>query len=89
MTGQTTPKWVIDPRAYSEPCGCGTPSGGECPHTPIRCKHDWNYNLASRYRQCNWCGFAQKQKLIWDVCGRVYPLDGQDVPLDHRQRKNP
>ncbi len=33
----------IDPKAYAEPCGCGALAGEPCPHTPIRCKHDFWY----------------------------------------------
>lgn len=82
-------KFTVDPRAYSEPCGCGTPAGMDCPHTPIRCQHDWSYELAPRYRQCNWCGFAQKQVLKWEVAGRAYPPSDEDVPLGHPVRRKP
>jgi hypothetical protein len=33
----------IHPKAYAEDCGCGAPAGTPCPHTPIRCKHEFWY----------------------------------------------
>ena len=60
----------IDPRAYAEPCGCGAPSGAECLHSPIRCKHEFDGSDSVKEgdtRECAWCGFKQVATMHWAI----------------------
>lgn len=63
----------IDPRAYSEPCGCGAAAGQPCPHTPIRCPHRWWYGknpsskLIGGTRECEYCHRIERAKLAWET----------------------
>ncbi len=60
------------------PCPvCGM--ADECPHTPVRCQHQWWYgkNPAALHmtaptdqkiggqRQCEWCGRIEEAALTW------------------------
>ncbi len=67
--------------AYSKPCGCGTPAGMSCPHTPIQCPHRWWYgtNPSSLHdtvpedqkiggqRECEYCGRVERATLGWET----------------------
>ncbi len=61
----------IDPKAYAEDCGCGAPAGTPCPHTPIRCKHEFEYaseeTVEGNTRQCTLCGFSQVAVMTWQI----------------------
>lgn len=71
----------IDPRAYSEPCGCGAAAGQPCPHTPIRCPHRWWYGKSPSSlhetvppdqriggtRECEYCHRIERAKLSWET----------------------
>ncbi len=58
----------INPKAYAEDCDCGTPAGIPCPHTPIRCKHEFKYACEEgNTRQCSLCGFLQVAVMTWEV----------------------
>ena len=64
-------------KAFSQPCGCGMPAGEPCPHTPLRCPHDWRYSKAgevmtythmqpdSDKRACVNCGRVERAELSW------------------------
>lgn len=53
----------------------------ECPHTPVRCQHQWWYgtNPSSLHtlppadqkiggqRECEWCGRIERAKLSWET----------------------
>lgn len=66
---------AIDPKAYAEPCGCGAQSGDPCPHTPIRCKHEFKWIAQAEsgqitdgdVRKCGLCGFTQEAVQSWRV----------------------
>lgn len=70
-------KTVPNPEmAYSQPCGCGTPAGVDCPHTPIRCPHKWSYGPRQTadyaqqpgdQRECEYCGRVEKARLDWET----------------------
>lgn len=42
-----------------------------CPHTPIRCDHDWQYggpkDEAGTHRECGNCGRVERAKLSWET----------------------
>lgn len=76
----------IDPKAYAEDCGCGAPAGSECPHTPIRCRHEFWYDnpvkftegpprkiVSGQIRTCKLCGFQEVAEMTWRVTQSAYP----------------
>lgn len=58
-------------KAFSQPCGCGTPAGESCPHTPIRCPHNWHNTggpqAESWTRECLYCGRVEKRVEAWET----------------------
>ncbi len=74
---------TIDKKAYAKPCGCGAPAGEECPHTPIRCEHEFWYGVPGSAagpwrsqpaefkegwtRTCELCGFQEVAKMTWQL----------------------
>lgn len=82
---------TIDKRAYAQPCGCGAPAGEECPHTPIRCQHEFWYGTPDSQgpwrtqpanlkegciRRCELCGFQEVAKMTWQLQRASYPALG-------------
>jgi len=43
----------------------------ECPHTPVRCQHRWNYDglpvTEETQRECEYCGRIEKARMGWDT----------------------
>lgn len=78
----------IDPKAYAEPCGCGAEAGESCPHTPIRCKHEFWYGdmkgpagpwqsppseiKPGLVRTCELCGLQQSARVEWATQRAAY-----------------
>lgn len=56
-------------------------SEAECPHTPVRCQHQWwygknpaslhmtppTYQKAGGQRECEWCGRIERAELSWET----------------------
>ena len=74
----------IDQKAYAKDCPiCFTPSGVPCPHTPIRCEHEFWYGETAglsgpwrsppakipqgMLRTCELCGLQQRAELTWEL----------------------
>jgi hypothetical protein len=43
----------------------------ECPHTPVRCQHNWKYDGkptgVGTHRECYGCGRVERAKIAWDT----------------------
>lgn len=78
MTETAVPR-EIDPKAYAHACPCGAQPGEPCPHTPIRCEHDWLYGenpqwktrqepqrISGVIRECLFCGLKQQARMVWE-----------------------
>lgn len=79
----------IDAKAYAQPCGCGAPAGEPCPHTPIRCAHEFWYGdvhgvagpwrsppspiAEGTLRTCELCGLQQRATQAWEHVRSSYP----------------
>lgn len=80
---------TIDKRAYALACGCGARADEPCPHTPIRCQHEFWYGdvggpagpwrsppatiKEGLIRTCELCGFQQKAHMDWELIRSSYP----------------
>ena len=78
----------IDPKAYAKDCGCGALAGQPCPHTPIRCEHEFWYGEVNGpggpwrsppseikdglLRTCELCGFQERAKMQWVLRRSAY-----------------
>lgn len=42
---------------------------GECPHTPVRCQHNWKYDSQptgiGTHRECHGCGRIERAQIAW------------------------
>lgn len=67
---------MIDKKAYANACGCGAAPGVECPHTPIRCPHEFRYEhpeiAEGAVRTCGLCGFQERAEMTWRVVRSAY-----------------
>lgn len=87
---------TIDPKAYANDCGCGALAGTPCPHTPIRCAHEFWYGELSGpvgpwrtppasiaeglVRTCELCGFQQRAEMTWVVQRSAYGSQSHTAP---------
>ena len=65
----------INKEHYITPCPvCGLED--ECPHTPIRCEHNWKYETAGlggqplapgEHRTCLYCERVERAKFTWET----------------------
>lgn len=64
-------KEIPNPKvAFSRPCGCGAQPGQDCPHTPIRCPHNWKHEvggMGDATRECLYCGRVERQTIGWET----------------------
>jgi len=64
---------IINAKAYAKPCGCGAQAGQECPHTPTRCEHEFEYEGPLKIRRmCRICGMRQEGEYAWTVTRAAY-----------------